>query len=360
MPINAYTGLMGSGKSFECVRSVIIPAITKGRRVVTNVDGIDSDAIRAFVHENEGISLDKLGYVVHCSNDDVFAEQFLPYGQPVDTFCQPGDLVCIDEAWRFWGTDSKIHTNHRIFFREHRHYVHPETKVSCDIVLMVQDIGDLHRILKAVVELSFRTTKAKSLGLSKVYRVEMWEGWKQTAKARIGVQVKKYDPQIFPLYSSYSGGKGKEITVDERQNILKNPRLWAMVVGFVICGGVSLYGVLHFFGNKGEVKGKDGKPVVAAAVGRAAPGAPGATSAPAPAARPEFSDQWRAAGLVTLPQGRFVVLVSPAGELRYEHPSAFHFQGHALVGDVDGQKVTAFSGARSSAPSPAPVPIPGK
>ena len=48
MPINAYTGLMGSGKSYECVSSVIIPAIRAGRRVVTNVDGINGEAIRAY------------------------------------------------------------------------------------------------------------------------------------------------------------------------------------------------------------------------------------------------------------------------------------------------------------------------
>ncbi|APC14207.1 hypothetical protein BLL42_00010 [Pseudomonas frederiksbergensis] len=64
MPINAYTGLMGSGKSFECVVSVIVPAVAKGRRVVTNVDGIDSDAIRAYINEKQGIALEKLGEVV--------------------------------------------------------------------------------------------------------------------------------------------------------------------------------------------------------------------------------------------------------------------------------------------------------
>ncbi|MGV0986750.1 MAG: hypothetical protein ACOYB2_19555 [Limnohabitans sp.] len=43
-------------------------------------------------------------------------------------------------------------------------------------VLMVQDIGDLHRTLKVVVELTFRTTKIKTFGWNKTYRVEMWEG----------------------------------------------------------------------------------------------------------------------------------------------------------------------------------------
>lgn len=339
MPINAYTGLMGSGKSFECVRSVIVPAIAKGRRVVTNVEGIDSDAIRAFVHERQGIELDKLGHVVHCKNDDVFSDTFFPFGEPADTFCQGGDLICIDEAWRFWGTDSKIAKNHRVFFREHRHYVHEVTKVSCDLVLMVQDIGDLHRILKAVVELSFRTTKIKSLGLSKVYRVEMWEGWKQTARARVAVENKKYDPEIFPLYQSYTGGSGKELTVDARQNILMNPKLWAMAAGVLVCAVVSIYGVAHFFGRKAAPvkveQAKDGKEGSGLAL------AP-ATASPA---RSTFSEDWRAVGKISTREGQMVVLANAAGDLRFEHPSSFKFEGTAIVGEVDGQRVTAFSGS---------------
>jgi zona occludens toxin len=35
MAINAYTGLMGSGKSYEVVSSVILPAVKSGRRVVS-------------------------------------------------------------------------------------------------------------------------------------------------------------------------------------------------------------------------------------------------------------------------------------------------------------------------------------
>jgi len=108
MPINAYTGLMGSGKSYECVSSVIVPAVKEGRRVVTNVDGIDNDAIRAYCHEKFGLPMDKLGEVVHCTNNDVPKADFLPHGEDVDTFCKPGDLICIDEAWRFWGTDCKL------------------------------------------------------------------------------------------------------------------------------------------------------------------------------------------------------------------------------------------------------------
>lgn len=350
MPINAYTGLMGSGKSFECVVSVIVPAVAKGRRVVTNVDGIDSDAIRAYINEKQGIALEKLGEVVHCQNEDVFKADFLPHGQPVDTLCQPGDLICIDEAWRFWGSDSKIGTEHRIFFREHRHYAHAETGVTCDLVLMVQDISDLHRILKTVVELSFRTTKIKSLGLNKIYRVEMWEGWKQTAKARVDVMNKKYDPEIFPLYSSYSGGHGKEVQVDDRQNILKNPKVWFFLFMIVFGGIGSVWGVLHFF-NRGAAPA----PVAQHSVDDALAGQAKPVS---PAASPALSTEWRIAGSIVLEGQPQVVLVNPEGVIRYEHPSNFQNSGRLMTGQLDGQRVSTFSGGKPLSTSS--VPLPGK
>lgn len=354
MPINAYTGLMGSGKSFECVVSVIIPAVAKGRRVVTNVDGIDSDSIRAYIHEKQGIALDKLGEVVHCKNEDVFKADFLPHGEPVDTFCQPGDLICIDEAWRFWGSDSKISMEHRIFFREHRHYAHGESGVTCDLVLMVQDISDLHRILKTVVELSFRTTKIKSLGLNKIYRVEMWEGWKQTAKARVDVINKKYDPQIFPLYSSYSGGHGKEVQVDDRQNILKNPKVWFFLFMIVFGGVGSVWGVLHFFNRGAPSAPVAVQSVNAVPAGQLPPGSPSAS----PAAPQVLSSAWRIAGEIVVDGQRQVVLVNGEGVIRYEHPSNFQNSGRVMTGQLDGQRVSTFSGSKP--PATSSVPLPGK
>ena len=45
MAINAYTGLMGSGKTYEVVSSVVLPALLKGRRVVSNIEGLDYEEI---------------------------------------------------------------------------------------------------------------------------------------------------------------------------------------------------------------------------------------------------------------------------------------------------------------------------
>ena len=43
MAISAYVGVPGSGKSYEVVKSVILPAIATGRRVVSNVYGLDKE-----------------------------------------------------------------------------------------------------------------------------------------------------------------------------------------------------------------------------------------------------------------------------------------------------------------------------
>lgn len=341
MPINTYTGLMGSGKSYECVSAVIVPAVKAGRRVVTNVDGIDSDAIRAYCHEKFGIAMDDLGEVVHCTNDDVPKASFLPYGQDVDTFCKPGDIICIDEAWRFWGTDCKLLPEHKIFFREHRHFVHPETKVSCDLVLMVQDISDLHRTLRVVVEVTFRTTKIKTLGWQKTYRVEMWEGYKLTAKGRVSVQNKRYDSAIFPLYSSYSGGTGKELQVDSRQNVLRNPKLWILALGVVVLFSWSIYTILGFFKGPKQDAPEPAKNAVSVTQpsSSAKEGRVGVT-----AGQGGVSNSWRVVGSFNAQSKQYVVLENSTGRIRLEHPSAFMNAGVAMVGEVDGQRVTSWSG----------------
>lgn len=350
MPINVYTGLMGSGKSYECVSSVIVPAVKAGRRVVTNVDGIDSDAIRAYCQDKYGIEPEHLGLVVHCKNEDVVKVDFLPYGESVDTFCRPGDLICIDEAWRFWGTDCKLLAEHKVFFREHRHFVHPNTKVCCDLVLMVQDISDLHRILKVVVEVTFKTTKIKTLGLNKTYRVEMWEGYKLTQKGRVAVENKRYDPQIFPLYSSYTGGAGKELQVDDRQNVLKSPKLWILAVLVIGLFSISVYTLMGFFGRKSETNNS------ATSTGYVDLKTNSALPASAPAVRTQprqaISTSWRLVGTMQVGKTAYAVIQSTDGRMRLEHPSNFQNSGAIMIGEVDSERITPWSGSKPTSKGP--------
>ncbi len=356
MPINVYTGLMRSGKSYEVVSEVVVPAIRSGRRVVTNIDGISQEKIHAYLKEKySGDDEGEYGAVVHVDNSKVFEPDFFPYyddqkGAHTDTTVQPGDLVCIDEAWRFWGaTDCKIHKNHRSFFLEHGHFINPETNIACDLVLMIQDMNTLNRFVKVVVAFNFRTHKKVALGMGNTYSLTMWEGYKQSKTTKIGNWVRKYKKDVFPLYSSFKGGgNGVLVNADSRQNVLASKKLWfgaiAMIVALYVCG-MNAY---KFF-NPGEL-GQDGKPLVSAtkatqpAQAVSSSGAPlPLTSQPAPSHR-SFSEVWRIVGSFEAKGLSWIVVVNQAGVVRLESPSQFSGDGLVRIGEIDGGKVTSWSG----------------
>lgn len=363
MPINVYTGLMRSGKSYEVVSEVILAAILSGRRVVTNVDGISNDLIREYVAQKNKCDIEKLGTVVHVVNADVFRPDFFPFYDDeksvhTDTIVQPGDLVCIDEAWRFWGGDCKILKEHKSFFLEHGHFTNEKTGVACDLVLMIQDMGTLNRFVKNVVAFNFRTHKKVSLGMGNTYSITCWEGFKQTKQTRIGEWIRRYSKEIFPLYSSFKGGvQGKTVNVDSRQNIFSSKKLLLGVILFLIFGIWSVRTVYKFFKP-------DPKTPVVAASGAAAPGAPGSVAASA-VAHSAFSENWRIAGVAVISGKNFVVVTNSVGSIRLESPPGFSNSGFVQVGEIDGQKVSVWSGSvalRSSSnafnPTPAPALAP--
>ncbi|MDC7717307.1 zonular occludens toxin domain-containing protein [Vogesella sp. DC21W] len=345
MSINAYVGLQGSGKSFEVVSSVIIDALEQGRRVVTNVAGINEDRIHEYLVSKRKADADTLGQIVHVTNDRIMQPQFFPDEEEpeLESVVQGGDLVAIDEAWRFWGVDNgKLSHEHMQFFRMHRHYVNPKTGATCDVVLMTQDITGLHRSVRNVIEFTFRMYKLKSLGLSKRYRVEIYEGWKLNTKTRIDDRQKKYDPEIFPLYQSYTGGQGMEKAIDKRQNILANRTLWLYAGGVVVMMSIGGWGAWRFF-HPADAANEHVE------AGKVRSGTVSATSMPAAAApaRAAFSEGWRVVGTFETEESRWVVVADEAGRLRVESPSMFNGEGAAIVGQIDGETAARWSGSKA-------------
>lgn len=347
MAINAYTGLMGSGKSFEVVANVILPAIKSGRRVVVNVDGISEEKIYAYLlKKHKGLDPATLGKIIHVSDDDIKAPGFFPDEKKPDapSIVQAGDLIVVDEAWRHWNTGQKISPEHMQFFRMHRHYTHPETGVSCDLALIFQSIGDVHRSVREVVEVLARTVKIKTLGLARTYRIELYEGGKLTKAARFARKVQKYDKDIFPLYKSYAGGDGKEVTVDKRQNVLRNPMIWVVSVGLIVLLVVCLSFLASFLSGDQLAESVAGEP------DRLHGGQPHGrqSQSVAPARGPAPVSDLRISGEVTLRGERWIVLTDEAGRFRFESPGHFVGRGVMTVGNVDGQRVATWTGVLPS------------
>lgn len=348
MPINVYTGLMRSGKSYEVVSQVILNAIAQGRRVVTNVDGVSNELIREYVATNNKIEIDKLGTVVHVKNEDVFDEEFFPYyddkkGEHIDTLVKPGDLVCVDEAWRFWGGDCKIHKNHKSFFLEHGHFTHPETHVACDLVLMIQDMTTLHRFLRTVIAFSFKTHKKVALGMGGTYSVTMWEGSRQMRSGIIGNWTRRYKKEIFPLYSSFKGGvEGKTVNVDARQNIFMSKKLWIMGIAVIGAATLGAYNVYKFF-NPVDKKAKTAE-ISKTEKPQAAYTGPGSVQTTQKAKTVTYSTEMRYAGKVEINGTAYSIVENENGKIMLESPSLFRNSGLSTRGTVDDQIVTTFSG----------------
>jgi zona occludens toxin len=215
---------MGSGKSYEVVSVVIMGAIAKGRRVVSNVAGLNYDAMVALLSD-EG-DIDSIGSLIQVSHDQVLAVDFWRTDAGGDFFIQPGDLLVLDEVWRFWDgfSDRKMPIQVMNFFRMHRHFVNDDTGFTCDVALISQDIMDVARRVRSVVEETYNMTKLTVVGSSKRYRVDVHSGAKITRKPLRSIQ-KTYVSKYFPLYSSHSQKNSnidaKEDNIDGRGNILK-------------------------------------------------------------------------------------------------------------------------------------------
>lgn len=333
MAILAYVGVPGSGKSYEVVSSVIVPAVCEGRRVVTNIVGMDNDKLQAYCEDNFKKHPAETGSVISVSDEQVKQGDFFPYKGGENTFCQPGDLICIDEAWRIWENDKTIPDNHKSFISEHRHFTDPLTGRSCDLVVINQDVSGLPRLLKSRIESTFRMSKHLSLGLKNCYRVDVFTGVKLFKANRTIHYQRRYDKKIFPLYRSFDTQNGSENTVDKRQNVLASTgfKVKTGLMLFALVGGITW--LIHSYHSMAPDTPES------TAVPAPQPG-----QVPAPQQSPALSGDWQIRGTFTRNRKRMIVLADNNGHLRIVDDEGFMGQGLQLTGTLEGKKVTRFSG----------------
>ena len=377
MAINAYTGLMGSGKSYEVVENVILPALLAGRRVVTNVANLQVDDITAYLTEKFNATPDKVGQIVQVQNEDIDKPNFFPVETPADTVApppppafasapapvstvQPGDLVVVDECWRWWAAGAKISPAHMTFFRMHRHFVNLDTKATCDMVLVVQDISDLDRKLKVVVENTYRMSKHKALGSTTRYRVDIYTSYKTTKSPYRSLQ-RKYNKEIFALYQSYSQGggqSGNEVAIDGRANIFKGALFRLVLPLMLIMFGFAVWQLWGFFhpappktAAPDKAKSAPGQPANQGASGTpATKGTPSANQSPATSTPATNTDEspWRVAGHYTFGLNTHVVITRGAAVRTLINPRGFYYDALRAYGTLDGSQLTNYTGMSES------------
>lgn len=240
MAINAYIGLPGFGKTIEVVENVVIPAIKKGRRVITNISGLDQEKVYDYIEqtkkENEIFSMGEIVIIEteRIKDSNFFITQKTDKDGENKTILQPGDILVVDEAWAIWGIGNKIPESHHDFFRTHRHYSSADNGFTCDIVLISQDLGVINRNIKSLIEQTFSCNKHKSLGFTKYYRVDVYMKANTSKKYLTNSYQKKYNSKIYELYKSYNGDDATETVIDKRQNIFTSKK-FIFTVLFGLC-----------------------------------------------------------------------------------------------------------------------------
>jgi zona occludens toxin len=230
-----YTGHVGSGKTYEVVKEVILPALAKGRTVVANIEGLNPDKVLDFC-EKQG-SVDP-GELLVVEREDIRRPDFFPSRQSdgsyrPSSFVPLGALVVVDECPVYWGADKAILPQHLAFFREHRHICSADG-TACDLVVISQTVDAVHRSLRGLVEFSVDCRRMSALGLNKKYSTVTYQGARRSGKYVMGRAARAYDAKVFPLYSSFAHSAGRILQTDRRFTIWGNWQFWALFACAVV------------------------------------------------------------------------------------------------------------------------------
>lgn len=366
MPMNAYTGATGAGKSYQVMEHLICVEMAQGRSIATNIEAIDVEGIYWYIlcknrDQKERVNLpdgrsyerDKIvcfGTLRHIKDDEIekSGDKFFPYlhhvdGEKVyddsDSVIKNGEYIILDEAPNWWGTDCKISRRHGQFFREHRHFVNPITHETCDIVFLTQDISYLHASLrrKGGIRYTFWIEKMDMVGMVKRYKMLMYRGCSITKNTRPErVEHGTYKEEVYLLYDSYAKGKGKEKVMDSRQNVLNNKKKWkfiAVAVGlFLVVAFFMVKSLMGFFAQGKKLDDKTAKGVDS---GKAVAGA---------SASPSDSN-YRAIGWYKVGVNQYVIIRGDNGlDRALINPRGWYLDRLRYSGVLEGKPIANWTG----------------
>ena len=371
MAISAYVGIPGSGKSYEVVLSVILENYIKGRRIVTNIEGISDDKVRDYCLTKKGAKEDDLGSLVKVTDEDCQRDDFFPYkGSYGSTICKAGDLICIDEVWRIFPTN-EIKENHRSFIAEHRHFTDEITGVCCDLVVINQSVSGIPRFIKDRIETTFVMSRLVALGFKKRYRVNVYVGVKCNKQGLVAQYQNKFNDEIFKLYKSFDGVNGKQTVIDDRQNFFKSGTFRLMMIFIILAFGYSYYSLKDFISPKKqeneqvqeaeevkEIENKEDVKPNNTAINKVNESTNNddfggfgdiyrSMKAKDELVRNNkelLSKNWRITGELVKDGRLFVVLIDRKNNLRLEPRSLFENEGRSLKGVIGGEVVSYYSG----------------
>ncbi|MCY1357396.1 Zonular occludens toxin (Zot) [compost metagenome] len=242
MALNGYFGKPGSGKSYSVVEYVVIPALNKGRHVVTNIP-LEADLLtQVYGGRITQLPLDAL--------DDPELPGLIPHGA----------VAVIDECWRRWPSGQKVNkaaVDDLQWLKEHRHRVDTEGN-AMQVVLVTQDPADLAAWVRKLIAHSFHMYKLEEVGAANRFGIKVYRGCPTGERIPEKLLIREaygtYKEEIYQYYRSATQSQtldvGDEKAMDRRVSVWGSWQMIAILI-FVpfglLVGGFLAY---NYFSSK--------------------------------------------------------------------------------------------------------------
>ncbi|GAA7764761.1 hypothetical protein RN01_02200 [Cupriavidus sp. SHE] len=204
--INLLLGAPGGGKSYEAVAYHVLPALSAGRKVVTNLPLVltefppEQRVLLDIRTEAKGKAERRTGLAAALGEDadeEVFRRPFSTVECYGDTWRHPdtgsGPLYVIDECHMCLPRDS---TGRKVreWYSMHRHEL-------ADVLLITQSYGKVSKDVIDLVQVCYKVRKATAFGTNKGYIRKVFDGVRGDC---VNTAARQYNKRYFKFYRSHT------------------------------------------------------------------------------------------------------------------------------------------------------------
>lgn len=235
--IYAICGTPGSFKSCYAVENFVLPALRKGRKVYTNIEGLSSTHISAY-YDIDPVSVEENLKVL----GRVYDEKDGSYHEDRDKIRRFYEdlpinaLVIIDEAQNYFSSrDFKEGFSNDLipWLTKHRH-------LGNDVVWITQNIESVDITFRRNTHLTYALRRAENLGMKNAAFNYIFDR-ADLDRRHLARKMYRPDPTIFKLYDSYQEKDVKENR--KSYNVfLRSPFVWLAIIVFAYAGYVIFSG----------------------------------------------------------------------------------------------------------------------
>lgn len=224
-----HEGLPGSGKSYAAIQDHLLPCVKSGRKVYTNIKGINHERIAKLCGIELAAALDLV--------------RIIPWEETKNAakLVENDSFVILDELQDFWPASNKpLKFEDSEFVTQHR-------QRGLELLILTQDSKSIHSIWRQRIERKLEFVNRDAIGKPKEYIVRSFNAAGKDSRGNQTYQLISsdngtYKPEIYACYTSHAPNvTNTEKTKDKRFNVFKSSAfvIWipaAFIVAFIGIG----------------------------------------------------------------------------------------------------------------------------